>query len=185
MIFLRDLVRLYFKDKDIVNHHVESFNDFLATPENPNSRMQKIVDDIRVPTDDALRGIIKLDPERTNGKDIEIRLGRERDSKGNILAQAKPTIRIKAPTVMEANGYEHELTPMEARLRNLNYMSSVEVRFEVFEDGVKKDLDDDGWVHIGDLPMMVKSKGCNLHRSKIEAACDRKLKDDRMQGGSP
>ena len=178
MIFLRDLVRLYFKDKDIVNHHVESFNDFLATPENLNSRMQKIVDDIRVPTDDALRGIIKLDPERTNGKDIEIRLGRERDSKGNILAQAKPTIRIKAPTVMEANGYEHELTPMEARLRNLNYMSSVEVRFEVFEDGVKKDLDDDGWVHIGDLPMMVKSKGCNLHRSKIEAACERKLKDE-------
>ena len=28
---MRDLVKLYFKDKDIVNHHVESFNDFLAT----------------------------------------------------------------------------------------------------------------------------------------------------------
>ena len=140
--------------------------------------MQRIVDDIRVPTDDAERGIIKLDPERTNGKDIEIHIGRKRDKNGNILAQSESTIRIHPPEVTEANGYKHKLSPMEARLRNLNYMSSVEVRFEVFEDGVKKDLDDDGWVHIGDLPMMVKSKGCNLHRSKIEAACDRKLKDE-------
>ena len=73
---MRDLVNLYFRDKDIVNHHIASFDDFLATPDNPNSRMQRIVDDIRVPTDDATRGIIKLDPERTNGRDIEIVIGR-------------------------------------------------------------------------------------------------------------
>ena len=193
MIFLRDLVKLYFKDKDIVNHHVESFNDFLATvhdsdkagtdkivSENLNSRMQRIVDDIRVPTDDAERGIIKLDPERTNGKDIEIHIGRKRDKNGNILAQSESTIRIHPPEVTEANGYKHKLSPMEARLRNLNYMSSVEVHFEVYEDGVKKDLADE-WIHIGEIPMMVRSNGCNLDREIVDQAQDRKLTDEEYK----
>ena len=69
MIFLRDLVRLYFKDKDIVNHHVESFNDFLATPENLNSRMQKIVDDIKVSeVSDALQ--VRVYTIKSNGYDF-------------------------------------------------------------------------------------------------------------------
>ena len=175
---MRDLVNLYFRDKDIVNHHIASFDDFLATPDNPNSRMQRIVDDIRVPTDDATRGIIKLDPERTNGRDIEIVIGRRRLEDGSIDPQSKPTIRIEEPKVIEANGYCHDITPMEARLRNLNYMSPVYVRFEVYEDGVEKDVENGGWVHVGDLPMMVKSKGCNLYRSNIEARLERKISDD-------
>ena len=175
---MRDLVKLYFSERDIVNHHTSSFNDFLATPDNPNSRMQRIVDDIRVPTDDAERGIIKLDPERTGGRNIEIHIGRKRDEDGNIDLQAKPTIRIEEPKVMEANGYSHELTPMEARLRNLNYMSPVYVRFEVYEDGVEKEMPEgDKWVHVGDLPMMVRSKGCNLNREVIEKHLERTLTD--------
>ena len=71
---MRELVDLYFKDNTIVTHHIESFNDFVCAPDNPNSRMQRIVDDIRVPTDDAIRGIIKLDPERNKqrGKELVI-----------------------------------------------------------------------------------------------------------------
>ena len=175
---MRDLVKLYFSERDIVNHHTSSFNDFLATPDNPNSRMQRIVDDIRVPTDDAERGIIKLDPERTGGRNIEIHIGRKRDEDGNIDLQAKPTIRIEEPKVMEANGYSHELTPMEARLRNLNYMSPVYVRFEVYEDGIEKEMpESEKWIHVGDLPMMVKSKGCNLNREVIERHLERTLTD--------
>ena len=176
---MRDLVKLYFAEKNIVNHHIASFDDFLATAWNPNSRMQKIVDDIRVPTDDAERGVIKLDPERTGGKNVEIRIGRKRDDENKISPQAKPTIRIDQPKVMEANGYSHELTPMEARLRNLNYMSPVFVRFEVYEDGVEKEIPEgDKWVHVGDLPMMVKSSGCNLNQRVLEESTDRKLSDD-------
>ena len=136
---MRDLVKLYFSEHDSVSHHTSSFNDFLATPDNPNSRMQRIVDDIRVPTDDAERGVIRLDPERT-GADVVIRLGRKRDANGVIDSQAKPTIRIEEPCVSEANGYSHELTPMEARLRNLNYLSPVYVRFEIEKNGVEMDL---------------------------------------------
>ena len=61
---MRDLVKSYFDESSIVNHHIASFDDFLASPDNPNSRMQKIVDDIKVPTDDAERGIITLDKDQ-------------------------------------------------------------------------------------------------------------------------
>ena len=172
---MRDLVRLYFDERSIVNHHTSSFDDFLATPDNPNSRMQKIVDNMRVPTDDAERGVIKLDPERTNGRNIEIRIGRKRDEDGNIDPQAKPTIHVDEPKVTEANGYSHELSPMEARLRNLNYMAPAFLDFTVIEDGVERDSER---VHIGDLPMMVKSKGCNLNRKIIEARQERELSND-------
>jgi len=164
---------------NIVNHHVSSFNDFLASTENPNSRMQRIVDDIRVPTDDAERGVIKLDPERIGGRNIEIRIGRERLDDGRINPSAKPTIKVHKPKVMEANGYSHDLTPMEARLRNLNYMSPVFVKFEIYEDGVLKDIaDGDKWIHIGDLPMMIRSNGCNLSRSAMEESRERRVSDD-------
>ena len=118
---MRDLVKSYFDESSIVNHHIASFDDFLASPDNPNSRMQKIVDDIKVPTDDAERGIITLDKDHLDGNEIKIRIGRKRDEDGNIDHQAKGTIRVGPPEVTEANGYCHtHLTPMEARLRNLN-----------------------------------------------------------------
>ncbi len=176
---MRDLVKLYFADRNIVNHHISSFDDFLAYAGNPNSRMQRIVDDIRVPTDDAQRGVIILDPERTGGRNIEIHIGRKRNDDGAIDPAAKPTIKIEPPTVMEANGYSHEHTPMEARLRNLNYMSPVYVHFEVFEDGIELDnVENGGWVHVGDLPMMVKSRGCNLNHGVMESNMDRMLSDE-------
>ena len=179
---MRDLVNLYFNEHNTVNHHISSFDDFLSTKNNVNSRMQRIVDDIRVPTDDAERGIIRLDPERTGGRNIEIHIGRARDEDGNIDPQAKPTIRIEAPKVMEANGYSHELTPMEARLRNLHYMSPVFVRFEVFEDGVEKEMPEgEKWIHVGDLPMMVKSSGCNLNKQVMERNLERSLSDEEYR----
>ncbi|MBR2255711.1 MAG: DNA-directed RNA polymerase subunit B, partial [Candidatus Methanomethylophilaceae archaeon] len=176
---MRDLVNLYFEEHSIVEHHVSSFNDFLATPNNPNSRMQRIVDDIRVPTDDAERGVIKLDPERTNGKNIEIRIGRPRNATGEIESTAPPTIRIEEPEVMEANGYSHRVSPMEARLRNMNYMSRVFVHFEIYEDGkIRDDIpESDKWVRVGDLPMMVRSAGCNINRQSLERYLDHPLSD--------
>ncbi len=101
---MRDLVELYFKDRSIVNHHISSFNDFLPTLDNPNSRMQKIVDNLRVSAEDMDRGIIRLDPDKTDGRIIEIRVGRKRDDRGNIDQGAKPTIKVKLPENREADG---------------------------------------------------------------------------------
>ena len=166
---MRELVKLHFKGTDIVDHHISSYNNFLATEDNPESRMQKIVDDIRV-TDDAPRGIIPLDADKVKIEkggetpSYAIRVGRRRLSDGKIDPTDGPTIRIEAPKVKEANGSEHLLTPMEARLRNLNYMSPVYVRYTILENDVEIKED---WVHVGDLPMMVKSKGCNLDRDQV------------------
>jgi DNA-directed RNA polymerase subunit B len=163
---LRDLVELYFKDRSIVNHHISSFNDFLPTLDNPNSRMQKIVDNLRVSAEDMDRGIIRLDPDKTDGRIIEIRVGRKRDDRGNIDQGAKPTIKVKLPENREADGSTHSLTPMEARLRNVNYLSPIFLDFTIVEDGIEKEPEKD--VHIGDLPIMVKSKKCTLYKENLE-----------------
>jgi DNA-directed RNA polymerase subunit B len=164
---LRDLIELYFRERSIVNHHISSFNDFLSTMDNPNSRMQKIVDNLRVSADDTSRGIIKLDEDRTDGRKVEIRVGRRRDEKtGNIDPQySRPTIRVLNPVVREANGATHKLTPMEARLRNLNYLAPIELEFTIIEDGIEKEPEK---VHIGDLPIMLRSKRCNLFKESME-----------------
>ena len=136
---MRDLVELYFKDRSIVNHHISSFNDFLSTLDNPNSRMQKIVDNLRVSADDMDRGLIRLDPERTEGRIIEIRVGRKRDEKtGLIDSQSRPTMHVQLPIVREANGATHPLTPMESRLRNLNYLAPIYLDFTIIEVGIEK-----------------------------------------------
>ena len=177
---MRDLVKAYFDESSIVNHHIASFDDFLASADNPNSRMQKIVDDIRVPTDDAERGIICLDKDHVGGNEIKIRIGRKRDEDGNIDHQAKGTIRVGPPEVVEANGYIHtNLTPMEARLRNLNYSAPVYVNFTIIDsNGVEKEEQD---VRVGYLPMMVKSKGCNLNKEVIEQAKGHEISDEEYQ----
>jgi len=177
---MRDLVRSYFDECSIVNHHIASFDDFLASPDNPNSRMQKIVDDIKVPTDDAERGVITLDKDHLDGNEIKIRIGRKRDEDGNIDHQAKGTIRVGPPEVTEANGYCHtHLTPMEARLRNLNYSAPVYVNFTIIDSkGVEREEND---VRIGYLPMMVKSKGCNLNKEVIEQAKGHEISEEEYQ----
>jgi DNA-directed RNA polymerase subunit B len=163
---LRELVETYFKERSIVNHHIASYNDFLPTIDHPNSRMQKIVDNVRSSPDEMERGIIKLDPDRTEGKIIEIHIGRKRDEKtGQVDSNARPTISVGRPVIKEANGATHDLFPMEARLRNLNYSSPIWLEFTLIEDGIEREPEK---VHIGDLPVMVKSKKCNLHKDNIE-----------------
>src|SRR5438445_13561702 len=118
---MRELVEAFFRERSIVNHHIASFNDFLPTIDNPNSRMQRIVDSMRSSPEDDRRGIFKLDEDRTEGDIIEIRIGRRRDDRGRAGLDAKPTISVGAPIVQGANGADHALTPMEARPRDPEY----------------------------------------------------------------
>ena len=83
---MRELVEAFFKDRSIVNHHIASYNDFLPTIDNPNSRMQQIVDNIRVSKEESMRGIILLDEDRTDGNAVSVRIGRKMDKNGNIPA---------------------------------------------------------------------------------------------------
>src|SRR2546428_13677478 len=162
---MRELIDAFFRERSIVNHHIASFNDFLPTIDNPNSRMHRIVYNLRSSPEDERRGIIKLDEDRTEGDVIEIRIGRKRDDRGRIDLEAKPTITLGLPIVKEANGATPPLNPMEARLRNLNYTAPIYLDFTVIENGIEREPEP---VHIGNLPIMVKTKRCLLYKENME-----------------
>jgi DNA-directed RNA polymerase subunit B len=151
---MREIVELFFKDRSIVNHHLASFNDFLPTHDNPNSRMQRIINSIRIGDVDDERGIIRLDVDKLGEENIDIRLGR---------------ITVGNPVVKEANGSTHELTPMEARLRNLTYKAPIFLEFTIIENGIDREVEK---VLIGELPCMVKSKKCTINRENIRSERD-------------
>jgi DNA-directed RNA polymerase subunit B len=162
---MREIVDAFFRERSIVNHHLASFNDFLPTNDNPNSRMQRIVDDARVAEESAERGLIRLDVQKTKSS-IYVRVGRRRDPRNQAVnPNSEPTIYVGQPFVKEPVGSKPTLTPMEARLRNLTYQAPIYLRVTVVENGVERAPED---VHIGDLPIMVKSRPCNLNRGNIE-----------------
>jgi DNA-directed RNA polymerase subunit B len=155
---MRKIVELFFKERSIVNHHLASFNDFLPTHDNPNSRMQRIINSIRIGDVDDERGIIRLDVDKLGEENIDIRLGR---------------ITVGNPVVKEANGSTHELTPMEARLRNLTYKAPINLEFTIVENGIDREVEK---VLIGELPIMTKSKKCTIYRENIRS--ERELTDE-------
>ena len=68
-------------------------------------------------------------------------------------------IQFKQPRMMELDGSVTHITPAEARLRNVSYVAPLMMEASVIEDG--KTLES-RFLHIGDIPVMVKSDGCIL-----------------------
>jgi len=68
-------------------------------------------------------------------------------------------IDFKLPRMMELDGSVTHITPAEARLRNVSYVAPLMMSASVIEDG--KTLENKS-LHIGDIPVMVKSDGCIL-----------------------
>src|SRR5205814_9276590 len=101
---MRELIDAFFRERSIVNHHIASFNDFLPTIDNPNSRMQRIVDYLKSSPADERRGSIKLDEDRTRGAVSEIRRRRTRDDRGRIEGAAKAPSTLGRPVAKAATG---------------------------------------------------------------------------------
>lgn len=82
-------------------------------------------------------------------------------------------IRVGEPSVREADGSNPRIDPNEARLRNLNYSAPLYLQMAPVEE---EEIGEFQEVYIGDLPVMVKSKICNLsdksEEEKIEAGAD-------------
>ena len=68
-------------------------------------------------------------------------------------------IQFKQPRMMELDGSITHTTPAEARLRNVSYVAPLMLEANVIEDG--KTLET-RFIHIGDIPVMVKSESCIL-----------------------
>ena len=110
---------------------------------NPAPWMQRVVDNISVGADEARRGAVRLE---LGDLDVIIELGK---------------IRIGRPIVYEANGSQTESIPMMARLRNMTYSAPIYLEFTIVEEGMEiEEVEEE----IGNMPVMVKSMLCNLHR---------------------
>jgi DNA-directed RNA polymerase subunit B len=154
---MQDIIQSFFKERSLVNHQIASYDDCIPAGDNMISRMEKIIRNIRVgidgEVDDDDGGFIKLD---VVDQDIVIRM---------------KNIQLGEPTIREANGSEHPSTPMECRLRKLTYMSPVTIDFQIVRNGIPSPKEEG--VQVGSMPIMVRSKRCNLHPAHI--AGDRQL----------
>ncbi len=163
---MREIVEAFFKNESVVSHQLDSFNYFVATKEDPNNIMQHIVDETR-PTDDDTPGAIHLDPSKTAGREIVIYFGRNLP---NGRKTNESTIWVERPEIKEASGASKQITPSEARLRDLNYTAPIMLKLRVVEDGVEKESET---IKIGDLPIMVRSKVCTLHENNLDKYIER------------
>ena len=150
---LRPLIKSFFESRSVagtaaalVNHQLGSFNDFLPHNDNPNSWMQRVVDNTIIGAGETRKGRIRLE---LGDQDVVVRLG---------------NIRVGRPAITEANGSQSEATPMMARLRNFTYAAPIHLEFTLLEDGIEMEESEEV---IGSLPIMVKSKLCNLHRDNL------------------
>ena len=149
----RELIKAFFKSRSIsgpsaalVNHQLGSFNDFLPHEKNAAPWMQRVVDNISVGADESLRGAIRLE---LGDLDVVVNLGK---------------IRIGRPMVYEANGSTTESIPMMARLRNMTYSAPIYLNFTIVEEGIEiEEIEEE----VGNMPVMVKSILCNLHRNYL------------------
>ena len=131
---MRKLVDSFYGDRSIVNHQIASYDDFL------DRRLQNIIDSTMIGQEEEMeRGFIYPEIEG-----YKIKLGK---------------IKIGNPEVKEADGTKRQLTPMEARLRDLTYESPLTLEFIPVKDEVEYEPEE---VKIGNLPVMLKSKACNL-----------------------
>ena len=78
-------------------------------------------------------------------------------------------IKLKEPRIMELDGSITRINPAEARLRNVSYVAPFYIEASVVEDGKVLETKP---IHIGDIPIMVKSTGCLLRNFSEQKLID-------------
>lgn len=117
------LIKKYLQQHSLVESNILSFNDFIQ------NRMQQILNELN---------------ENINNEEVEIKLGK---------------VRIEKPNIIEADGSSGVVTPATARLRNLTYSAPVYVELSVkYGDQLESSE-----VEVGRIPIMVKSAACTTY----------------------
>jgi len=143
------LSKAYFKREKIAQHQLDSFNHFLE------EGMQKIVEEQSY---------------------TETSIGSE-DEKGKYKQGVKfGRISVGTPKAREADGSYESIFPSQARLRNLNYAAPVYLGMQLvkkYENGEIEEEEEEKEVEIGELPIMLKSRRCNLYGLSEEELIDK------------
>ncbi|MHC1635868.1 MAG: DNA-directed RNA polymerase subunit B [Candidatus Methanospirareceae archaeon] len=136
------LSKAYLSREKIVRHQLDSFNYFIE------KGLQKIVDEQPY---------------------VETSI-QEEDAKGKYRVKVKlGKIRVDNPRIREADGSYEKILPYQARLRNLTYAASIYLGMQLvkeYENGEEEAYEGSGEeieVQIGEMPIMLKSKKCNLY----------------------
>ncbi|MET1128156.1 MAG: DNA-directed RNA polymerase subunit B [Thermoproteota archaeon] len=97
-------------------------------------------------------------------------------------------VSLGEPRVLESDGSEHPVTPMECRIRDLTYAAPIIAKVVLVEGGIEHEPEE---VLLGYLPIMLRSKADPLARcfyeGKDRTICERELikagEDPRDPGG--
>lgn len=76
-------------------------------------------------------------------------------------------ISVKKPEIIEADGSKRNIYPAEARIRQLTYAAPIYLEVSSYINGVQRES---FLAHVGNLPIMIKSKNCylsNLSRKEL------------------
>ncbi|RZN39055.1 MAG: DNA-directed RNA polymerase subunit B'', partial [Methanophagales archaeon ANME-1-THS] len=157
MLDLSVLSRAYLKREKIAQHQLDSFNYFLE------EGMQRVIEE---------------------QSEIETSIGGE-DERGKYILKVKfGKISVGSPKAREADGSYEEIFPSQARLRNLNYAAPVYFHMRLvrrYENGEEEVESEEKEVEIGEIPIMLKSKRCNLSREILEEKTGRTLADEEYE----
>ncbi|MBN2881273.1 DNA-directed RNA polymerase subunit B'' [Candidatus Woesearchaeota archaeon] len=130
MIKYEALLKGHFKEKSFVDSNLESFNNFV------DFELQSIIDDL---------GDIEPTIIPHNIDDFKIRFDK---------------IWVEKPKIIEADGSERDIYPVEARLRKISYAAAIMMEISAHINGIQRES---FVTQIGSLPIMLKSKYCHLY----------------------
>ncbi len=124
------LLETYFREHSLVQSDLESFNNFVE------KELPRIIAENK-----------RIEPAIIPAKveDYYIQLDK---------------IRVDRPKLIEADGSERPIMPMEARMRGLTYAAPVYLTLSSHINGIQRETVE---IQIASLPVMVKSKYCNLY----------------------
>lgn len=134
-----------YRYKDLIKNYFENHSFVESNLKSFNNFMDKGIQKIIDETQDILPTII---PSEVS--EFKIKLGK---------------VEVEKPQIVESDGSKRKVYPFEARLRNLTYSAPVYLNVSAYIDGVERESFK---ALIGKVPIMVKSKYCNLHGSSSE-----------------
>ena len=129
-----------YRYKDLIKSYFEKHSFVESNIKSFNNFMEKGIQKIIDDTQDVLPTIIPSEV-----KEFKIKLGK---------------IEVEKPQIVESDGSKRKIYPTEARLRKLTYSAPIYLSVSAVIDGVERESFK---ALIGKIPVMIKSKYCNLH----------------------
>lgn len=148
-----------YRYKDLIKNYFEKHSFVESNIKSFNHFMEKGIQKIIDETQDIVPTII---PSEVS--EYKIKLGK---------------IEIEKPQIIESDGSKKPIFPTEARLRKLTYSAPIYLHVSAFIDGVERESFKS---LIGKIPVMLKSKYCNLYGLSKEKLAE-KYEDPNDPGG--